>query len=190
MKRSLMLLLAVCLTATIACNQDTAENDRTENQVAAPEMSLDEAVAQGNIDVIQQHIDAGTDLNAKNPFGSTPLMVATVFNQTEAALALIEGGPDLSVTDNDGSTALHIASFLCRTEVTQALLDNGADRTVRNNFGSTPLESVEAPFETVKPIYEDLQRALAPLGVRFDLERIEQTRPEIAAMLRDEAPTE
>jgi hypothetical protein len=118
--------------------------------------------------------------------GSSPLITATAFGQTEAAKALIDAGADVNFKNNEGSTALHTAAVFCRTEIVKALLDNGADKDVRNNAGRTALDAVEGPFEDIKPIYDQLRAALGPLGIELDYEHIKMTRPKIAEMLRQE----
>ena len=149
-----------------------------------PSVSLQIAALQGNIDAVRKHIKVGSDLNIKDDYGSTPLIVAVTFGRTEVAKALINAGADIKITNNDGATPLHIAAFFCRTEIVKALLEKGADKNVRNKYGSTPLQSVAAPFEMVKSIYENIEKALKPVGLRFDYERIKETRPKIAEMLR------
>lgn len=145
------------------------------------------AAVEGNAEVVRQHIAAGTDLDERNPeSGSTALIAAASLGQNETAILLIEGGADLEVKNNEGSTALHTAAFLCREEIVTALLAKGADRNAPNNANSTALDSVAGPFDDVKPIYDLLQAALGPLGLRLDYERIRTTRPKIAEMLRAE----
>ncbi len=146
---------------------------------------IHKAAFQGNIEAIQQHIKAGSDLNEKDQFGSTPLIIATTFGKTDVALALIEAGADMNIINNDGATPLHIAAFFCRTEIVEALLEKGADKNVRNKAGSTALESVAGPFENVKIYYDNITKALGPLGLQLDYERIKITRPRIAAMLQN-----
>ena len=148
-----------------------------------PEISIHQAVITGNMKAVKQHIRVGTDLDAKDDFGSTPLIVATTFGVNDAAFALIEAGVDLSLTNNDGSAPLHIAAFFCYTEIVEALLAAGADREAKNNDGRTAFESVAAPFEVVKPIYEGVEKSLAPLGFKLDYEHLEETRPKIAELL-------
>jgi ankyrin repeat protein len=155
------------------------------SKVKPPRANLHAAAIQGNLKAVEQHIAAGSDLNVKEPeVGSTPLITAALFGQTEVARALIKAGADLDVKNNDGSTALLTAAFVCRTEIVKLLLDHGADKTLANNTGATPLVTVSAPFENVKPIYEQLQKALAPLGLQLDYDYLEAIRPKIAEMLQ------
>jgi CubicO group peptidase (beta-lactamase class C family) len=149
-----------------------------------PSVSLHLAALQGNVEVIRQHINAGSDLNEKDAWGSTPLIIAATFGKTEVARALIEAGADMSITNNDGATALHAAAFLCRTEIVKALLDNGANKYLKDNFGNTASGSVAAPFDDVKGIYDRFGQALGPLGLVLDYEQIRVTRPQIAELLR------
>jgi ankyrin repeat protein len=138
----------------------------------------------GNLKVINQHIQAGTNLDAKDDYGSTPLIIAATFGKTEVARALIEGGADVNIRNNDGGTALHSAAFLCRKDIVQMLMENGADKNIKNNFGSTPLESVSGPFENVVGIYDQFSKDLGPLGLKLDYDHLKETRPVIADMLR------
>ena len=172
-------LVAILLTVAGCGRQGNSDAEHMP-----PRVSLHAATLQGNLDAVRRHIDAGSDLNAKDAYGSTPLVVAATFGKTDAARALIDAGADMTITNNEGSTPLHIAAFLCRTEIVQALLDKGADKTVRNKAGRTALETVSRPFDEVKGVYDGLGAALEPLGLRLDYERIKATRPKIAAMLR------
>jgi hypothetical protein len=149
-----------------------------------PRVSLHVAALQGDLDAIRGHINAGSDLNAKDAYGSSPLIVAATFGRPDVARALIDAGADITITNNEGSTPLHIAAFLCRTEIVQALLNKGADKTARNKAGRTALESVSRPFDEVRTVYDGLGAALDPLGLELDYERIKTMRPRIAEMLR------
>ncbi|EAZ82350.1 ankyrin repeat domain-containing protein [Algoriphagus machipongonensis] len=182
------LVTLACLFAIIiitpACSQ-TKEKANNESNVEAPEMDLHTAVLSNNIEVVKQHIAAGTDLNTKEPFnGSTPLISAATFDKTDIAKALIEAGADLSIANNDGSTPLHSAAFFGRTEIVQMLIDAKADKTLKNNYGATPRETVMAPFADMKPIYEMMKQQLEPLGFQLDMEELQKSLPVVAMMLQ------
>jgi len=184
-------ILAATLLSIAACSNKHGDSSMEKSQASVsqtsikpPSMDIFSAALFGDLKVVTQHIKAGTDLNAKDAYGSTPLIIAATFGKTEVAKALIEAGADVNITNNDGGTALHSAAFLCRTEIVNALLENGIDKNIRNNFGSTALESVMAPFDVVKSIYDQFSRDLGPLGLKLDYEQIEKTRPVIAEMLQ------
>ena len=182
-------MLVATLLTFAACGgengKSTKENQSSETPVKPPNMDIHTATILGDLDAINQHIKAGTDLNLREPaVASTPLISAAVFGKTEIALALIKAGADLNIQNNEGSSALHSAAFLCRTEIVKALLDNGADKSLKNNYGSTALESVSAPWEYVAGIYDQFAKDLGPLGLKLDFKQLEETRPVIAEMLK------
>ena len=192
MKTLNTILLLTILIGISSCNSKKAnagdekiQTETIEEKPKPPAMDIHAATFMGDMDAIRQHIAAGSDLNLKEPsMGSTPLISASVFGKTEVALALIEAGADVNLQNNEGSTALTTAAFLCRTEIVKALLENGADRDLRTEAGSTALESVSAPFEDVKFIYDIFSRDLGPLGLKLDYKYLEETRPVIAEMLK------
>jgi hypothetical protein len=109
-------------------------------------------------------------------------MVAALVGQSETAGLLIEHGGDLNAANYDGSTALHTAAFFCRIETVELLLDKGADVDIRNNQGQTALEIVATEWTDVLSGAYTYYAGL--LGVELDMERVEATRPKVAAMLR------
>ncbi len=179
-------IIAIVLLLAIApaCSQQSNKS-QTVSKTNAPEIDIHSAIITENLEVVRQHIDAGTDINKKDPMtGSSPLITAATFGKTDIAKALIDAGADLSVKNNDGSTALHSAAFFCRVEIVQLLIDANVDKDQRNNFGATARESVMGPFEQVQPIYTMMHEQLAPFGLQLDMEELEKTRPVIAMMLQ------
>ena len=184
-----LLLLIFIFSAFVACNNQDKKTDKTDSaitktEVEPPSVDIHTATFLGNTKALKQHMDGGSDLNVKDPYGSTPLIIATTFGKTDMAKALIHAGADLHITNNDGSTPLHVASFFCRTEIVKALLEKGADKTLKNNYGSTPLQSVSGTFSDAKPIYDQLSKDLGPLGLKFDYKHLETARPIIAELLK------
>lgn len=187
--RLAILVVAVFMTIAIYIKQYTVENNvRTEvshESTTTPKMGLHTAVAEGNLEIVRQHIMAGSDLNIKETTGgSSPLISAALFGRTEVALALIEAGADVNFKNNEGSTPLITAAFFCRPEIVKALLANGADTSVKNNSGTTALETVTAPFQSVKSVYDYFGNTFGPIGLELDYGYIETTRPLIAEMLQ------
>lgn len=183
---SMLAIYATTLLSLSACSgeQEKQNNHSALSGTQTPATDIHTATFMGDLSAVRQHIEAGTDLDKKDAYGSTPLMIASTFGRTEIAELLIKGGADLNITNNDGSTALHSAAFLCRTEIVRMLLEAGADKTIRNNFGSTALESVSGPFQDVRPVYDQFSKNLGPLGLKLDYDQLEETRPVIAGMLR------
>jgi uncharacterized protein len=182
-----MLVKATFVTVLVtvaACGQKKSA-EKTASDVKAPAVDIHTAVITGNQEALKQHIAAGTNLNEKDPFGgSSPLISACVFGKTEEAKLLIEAGADVNFLNNDGSTALHTAAFFCRPEIVKLLLKKNADKTIKNKFGATPYESVLGNFADIKGVYDMMGKMLEPMGLKLDYTYIEQTRPQIAEMLK------
>jgi CubicO group peptidase (beta-lactamase class C family) len=184
MKTVMTAMLIVILIFAAGCATLETSSKETVQPPKPPDVSLHEAALLGNSDAVQQHIEAGSNLNEKDAYGSTPLIVAITFGKTEVAGALIEAGADMEISNNDGATPLHLAALFCRTEIVGALLDKGANRYTRDNSGSTAYDIVAAPFDDDKGLYDGIGKALGPLGLELDYARIKMTRPGIAKMLR------
>jgi len=168
--------LILLITLLVVCKQTG------QTAAAAQEIDIWTAAARGNIEAIKQHLEAGTDLNAKEPSGgSTPLRIAATFDQAEAAELLIDKGANVNARGNDGGTALHAAAFLCRGEIVKLLLAKGVDIGAENVRGETALYGVTAPWS------QDLEGIYGYIGgllkIQLDLDRIKAARPGIAAIL-------
>ncbi len=173
----------IMLFALSACSQETKHQNT--GSVKAPEIDIHTAVVSGNAEAVKQHIAAGSDLNAKDPFGgSSPLISAAVFGKTEMAKLLLDAGVDINFQNNDGSTALHTAAFFCRPEIVKLLLEKNADKTIKNKYGATAFDNVAAPFAEMKEVYDMMGNVLGPMGLKLDYVYIEKTRPVIAEMLK------
>ncbi|MBI9019415.1 MAG: ankyrin repeat domain-containing protein [Phycisphaerae bacterium] len=154
-----------------------------ETVASTPDIDIWKAAASGNLEAIKQHLEAGTDVDAKDsPGGSTPLLVAATFGQVEATKLLIEKDANVNATSNDGATGLHGAAFFCHTEIVNLLLDEGAQVNAKNVRGETPLDAVAGQWSQE---LDGIYKWLAELwNLQLDLERIKATRPKIAALLR------
>jgi ankyrin repeat protein len=184
LKVSVIVALFAMLLTSASC-QDRKATAQNNSAVKPPQVDIHTAVVTGNIEAVRQHIAAGSDINAKDPFGgSSPLISAALFGKNDIAKALIDAGASLNFQNNDGSTALHTAAFFCRPEIVKMLLDKKIDKTIKNKYGSTAYQSVSGPFQEVKPVYEMMTNALGPMGLKLDYAYVEKTRPEIAAMLK------
>ncbi len=189
LKHSKVLMAAamVIFLAATSCGQksESSKDTAQKTEVKAPKMDIHKAVVRGDLAIVQQHIAAGTDINAKEPMGgSTPLMSAITFHKADIVKALIAAKADLSIQNNDGSTALHSAAFFGKVEFVQWLLDAKADKSIKNKMGFTAREIVMGDFAQVKPIYDMLIMQLKPMGFSLDLTEVEKARPVVAVMLQ------
>ena len=87
-----------------------------------PNISIHQAVKEGNIEVVKQHLDAGTDLNVKQKDGFTPLHLAAFTDRLEITNLLIKNGADVNAKDNINGIPLHPASAAGHKETIELLI--------------------------------------------------------------------
>ncbi len=103
-------------------------------------MSIHDAALLGFIGTIKKHLDAGTDVNAKDTTDETPLHFATFNGHKEIAELLIDKGADVNAKNGGGGTPLHSAAKKGHKEIVELLIAEGADVNATNNSGDTPLD--------------------------------------------------
>lgn len=169
MKRYLLAAAALTVPALIA----GCEEARVEPTTKAPAISIWEAAAKGNLDAIREHLRAGTDINGTFVLpgvpgsGGTPLHIAVLADQLQAATLLVRRGADLDTRADDehGGSPLHWAAFIGRVEFAKLLIDAGADVNATDKHGNTSLDAASDP-EMQKLLREHGGRAKAePLPV-------------------------
>ena len=75
--------------------------------VGCGEPSIQHAARYGNIEVVKQHIAAGTDVNAHGgKYDGTPLYEAAAQGYKKVAELLVAKGADVNAKDNNGNTPL------------------------------------------------------------------------------------
>lgn len=82
--------------------------------------------------------NGGVDINCKDSFGDTALILA-VNSTAEFIEFLLDHGADVTAANNSANTALHRACVVGSVEVVSLLLKSGASREATNNLGETPL---------------------------------------------------
>lgn len=183
-------LIATILTATTltpttllvtGCGEADSAPQAHADSPPAPEISLGAAIVGGDDEAVYAHILAGTPINSPNVTGDTPLSLASVFGRTYAAEVLVGAGAELEIRNKSGATPLFNAAFFCHPDVVRVLIEAGADTKTTDANGTPVLQVMEMPWAQIEPVYESLYRAI---GMPFDAERIESTRPKIAELLR------
>ena len=120
--------------------EPVAEAAKPEPPTAkAPDISIHEAAGEGNIEAVKQHIAAGTDVNAKDEDGLTPLHEAAGGGQKEITELLIAKGADVNANTPDGLTVFFAAILGANKEIVELLIAKGADVNAKTGSGFTPL---------------------------------------------------
>jgi hypothetical protein len=83
-------------------------------------------------------IAAGSDVNAPEPYGTTPLIWAANRNDTDLVSRLLRAGAKPNGTNLQGTNALAEAAFNANTVMMRDLLTAGADANAPGADGQTP----------------------------------------------------
>ena len=75
-----------------------------------PDISIYDAVEDGNIEVVKQHLAAGTDVNSKDKDGWTPLHEAASEGHNKIIELLVAKGADVNAKGADGETPVDVAA--------------------------------------------------------------------------------
>ena len=117
-----LLLTTIAAMLVVGC----ATTQQPEPPTAkAPDISIHDAAVDGNIEAVKQHLAAGTDVNAKDEEGWTPLHIAAIRGNKEIAELLIAEGADVNAKNNIGTTPLDLAISHKHTEIADLLRKHG-----------------------------------------------------------------
>ena len=89
------------------------------------------AVTGGDAEAVRRMLAAGADVNARDRYGQTALMLAAHRGALAVVEALIQAGADLDATATYNLSALMLAVVAGHAPVALALARAGADRTIR-----------------------------------------------------------
>jgi ankyrin repeat protein len=100
-----------------------------------------------DLEMMDDLISKGADMEAKDPLGYTPMHYAMTKSQktvgrasaVEATKLLIRKGADVNSKNRRGLSLLHWVAYGVDIEGCTLLLDNGADIEIQDNDGLTPL---------------------------------------------------
>ena len=85
----------------------------------------------GDMAAIQELLATGADVNAKDRYGQTGIMLAARDGHFEIIKVLIEHGADLNVTAKYNLSALMLAVINGHVDIARVLARSGADLSIR-----------------------------------------------------------
>jgi ankyrin repeat protein len=97
-------------------------------------------IRNGNMEAVKNLVSELPYLvNSVDQRGSTPLILATYYDQGEIANFLLEQGAKIDAKDASGNTALMGTIFKGLTQIAKDLINRGANVNERNSLGGTCL---------------------------------------------------
>ncbi len=109
---------------------------------AAAELSLLDAAEAGDHEAALAALQAGGDVRARAPDGTTALIWAAYNGDADLTERLLKAGADANAQNEFGTSALAEAAIGGYPDVVAALLKGGADANLPNPEGETPLMAV------------------------------------------------
>lgn len=110
--------------------------------------------------LMDELIEKGADINARNKRQSTALSWAALQMDQELVAALIQRGAKPNLADVDGTTPLHIAARKGDSATMSLLLKAGANACLKNQKGLMPQDLLKRPEQD--PMYVQLSKACRP----------------------------
>lgn len=118
--------------------------------------------------VVKKLIKAGANINAKNVYGDTALIIASGhtcnLNNIEVVKMLIQAGADVNVENEHGATPLIHAVTSNRKEIVEVLLTGNANVNYYSKQNKTAL------MEAIEKGYEDIVQILLNAGADFNFQ--------------------
>jgi pectate lyase len=141
----------------------------------------------GSLDKLRKFVETGTDVDAKDENGRTPLLRAIRGKQIEAVKFLIDHGADVNTRDEQGYVPLVYALWTVDPKMVRLLVNEGADIRAKDTSGYTPLHwaVMMGSKELTELILEaggDVNAKSGTAETPLDLAR--QGGPEIVELLR------
>lgn len=148
------------------CTRLLAEHELSNLSISPDsyEITLQQAVAQGNLALVELLLDGGADISATAPDGNTLLHIAVMHRQSNMLLYLHGLGLDINARNHRGFTPLHLAILLNTPEQIPLLHRLGANPNLCLDDGRNALQFAvsEGYHLSITPLAEtgaDVNRA-------------------------------
>lgn len=116
---------------------------------------ISSAIIHGLLDHISILVEAGCDIDQKNKWGMTPLMVAVMRGNEDTIRHLLTLGATIEAEDHSKSTALMYSCDYDQLEVFKVLVKNGANLDAKDKKGKSPLHIINEKNGAIKAWMEE-----------------------------------
>merc|ERR1711959_648279 len=106
-------------------------------------VSLHDAARRGDLQRLQEFLQDGKDVNAKDFKGVTPLGYAVGHDQLSMVKVLIDAKANINDVDSAGNSAVHFAAGYGKVKILEHLLARGATVSKVNQMGLAPLAAAQ-----------------------------------------------
>jgi len=117
----------------------TAKPDPNVRDKDTHTTALEYAVRNGNEEIVRVLLSAKADVNARDDFGQTALMMLSDSVTSEIVWDLINAGAKVNARDKDGDSPLISAAEVNNVDALKALIEAGAKVNAANGDGDTAL---------------------------------------------------
>ena len=117
-------LLPTTIAAVLVVGCATTQSPEPPTAKAL-DISIHEASKKGNLEAVKQHLAAGSDVNAKDENGETPLHLSAAFGHKEIAELLIAEGADVNTQITFGQTPVDYAINFKHPEIAALFRKHG-----------------------------------------------------------------
>ncbi|MGE8078541.1 ankyrin repeat domain-containing protein [Peribacillus loiseleuriae] len=118
---------------------DKGEQDKIKKEGIVVHEQLLQATERGETGSIRKLIKEGANINAQDSNRRTAIMIATYYNDVEAAKILIDAGADVNIQDNLKNTPFLYAGAEGYLDILKLTIQAGADPAITNRYGGTAL---------------------------------------------------
>jgi len=101
---------------------------------------IHQATLEGYIEKVKRMVESGTDVNAQDQYGRTPLHITAEENHDIDMRVLIDLGADINARDKQGRTPLMYAAAEGKKGTAVLLVSNVADVNIQDDDGKRALE--------------------------------------------------
>ena len=145
------LIITIAALVLVGCGESQQSVPQAEAKpepptAKAPDISIHDAAALGNIEAVKQHLAAGTDVHSKRGGRTVLHNAVSSRGRKEIVELLINKGANVNSKDVFGVTPLHLAALGGKTEIAKILIENGANINAKNKEGESPLDITQKSF--------------------------------------------
>ena len=119
-----------------------------------------------NVTILKALINKKANVNFRNMSGTTPLMLAALYDHEESVKILIENGADVNIKSKSGWNALIFAGG--NMNILKMILDKNPNLNVIDNFGETVLDAGKDFFS------EEAKKLLIKYGAKSTKEVLDR----------------